>query len=61
MKGRHHSDKKLTGLYATTEERGLLKDAAVKAGFKTVADYLRWVARAQPQPGEMPADGEQAK
>jgi len=54
MSGQRDPSKKLLTFWASEEERALLAEASVKAGFDTIADYLRWIAKEQPRPGEMP-------
>ena len=43
--------KKIVGFFATEEEKAMLKQAASLAGFESLADYLRWVAKEMPTPG----------
>lgn len=42
--------KVMVGFFATEEEKALLNEAARLAGFTSLADYLRWIARHQPVP-----------
>ena len=54
MQGKHDPSKRLITFWATEEEKTELQEAATIAGFKTMADYLRWIARTKPQPRQLP-------
>lgn len=50
MANQRDPNKKMVGFFATKDEKALLQAAAKKAGFETLADYLRWIASEQPMP-----------
>jgi len=54
MSGPHDPNKKLVTFWASEDEKALLQKASKTAGFSNLAEYLRWIAQAQPKPGQMP-------
>lgn len=50
MANQRKPDKRKIGFYADEFEAQELLEAARIAGFKTLADYLRWIAEAKPKP-----------
>jgi nucleoside-diphosphate-sugar epimerase len=60
MSGPHDPSKKLVTFWASEEEKALLYAAAKVAGFENLADYLRWIAKEQPRPGQRPTSKKRA-
>jgi len=61
MSGPHDPTKKLVTFWASEDEKALLQAASRAAGFDNLADYLRWIAKAQPMPGQRPKASSDAK